>query len=257
MGLDTGEMAMSQAARLPVREDHSVDVERDIDAIFDAFKLQEVRRYYGQMHWTAETQAAAIADEAEAGLKLENAAAHSWHVADAALLLSGHFRELNQARVVVLALLHDKLEIFTGDFDPVGPDGRGEQSHAFNAARRAEKENLEWRALHQYLASLRDGARAEQQALFDELLTGHSPEARFVKAVDKMQALAFVVVKKDGALTDEHLDFTLRYSAKAIEYFPDLTHHYALLVRRLVRKIAAKRKVPAELLLRQVPTVAV
>lgn len=245
---------MSQTARLPSGESQFDGADRDIDVILEAFKLQEVRRFYGQMHWTAETEAATVADDAESGLKLENVAAHSWHVADAALLLSGHFRELNKARVVMLAILHDKLEIYTGDFDPVGPDGRGKHSHAFNAVRRVEKENLEKRALHHYLSTLREGARAEQKALFDELLTGQSLEARFVKAVDKIQALAFVVVKKDGVLTDEHLDFTLRYSAKAINYFPGLTYHYGLLVQRLVGKIASKRRVPAKLLLRPFPT---
>src|SRR5439155_15538091 len=59
-------------------------------------------------------------------------------------------------------------------------------------------------------------------ALF-ELLDGATPEAQFVKAIDKLQALAFVLVKKHGELADRHLEFTLRYSEKVVLYFPPLT----------------------------------
>lgn len=110
------------------------EIRADIEAIFEGFHLQRIRRFYRQHHWSDETTAAEFSDRAEPGLKLENVAAHSWHVADSAHLLAGHFPELDQNRVVVLALLHDKLEIYTGDFDPVGADGKGTDTHAFNEA---------------------------------------------------------------------------------------------------------------------------
>jgi hypothetical protein len=97
----------------------------DINALLASFGLQKVRRYFHQIYWLEETKAAVRADDVEPGLKLENVAAHSWHVSDAVLLLAGRFEKLNQARALQLAILHDKLEIYTGDFDPVGSDGKG------------------------------------------------------------------------------------------------------------------------------------
>lgn len=219
------------------------DAEIDVDAMLSAFSLQSIQRYFGQAHWYEESAAAARANEIELGLKLENVAAHSWHVADASFLLSGHFKYLDRSKVTLLAMLHDKLEMFTGDFDPVGSDGKGTFSHAFCDDRKNEKLGLERLALNEYVASLRPAAQQEQTLLFDEILAGTSPEARFVKAVDKLQALAYVLLKKDGALTNEHLEFTVQYSRKSIEYFPDLCTHYRVLIERVLNTVAKHRKI--------------
>src|SRR5882724_933560 len=87
------------------------DARADIKAILGAFELQRVRRYMNQVHWEKESQEALFADRAEPGLKLENVAAHSWHVADATLLFLDHFEWLNRERCLSLAILHDKLEM--------------------------------------------------------------------------------------------------------------------------------------------------
>src|SRR5271166_1479864 len=67
------------------------DIEADIDMLLSSFQLHLVRRYLDQVHWSQESDEAHRADIAEPGLKLENVAAHSWHVADAVLLLAPHF----------------------------------------------------------------------------------------------------------------------------------------------------------------------
>jgi len=217
------------------------DAERDIDAMIAALGLQNIRRYMDQKHWTEESELARAGDEVEPGLKLENVAAHSWHVADATMLLAPHFPEVDAHHALELAVLHDKLELITGDFDPVGSDGQGETSHAFNPEAQADKVRAELRALERYLANLRQPVRERQRLLILETIHVRSPEARLVMAVDKLQALTFVLAKKDGAMTDEHLAFSLRYSAKAVEYFPGLAVHHGVLVRRLLETIAAHR----------------
>jgi 5'-deoxynucleotidase YfbR-like HD superfamily hydrolase len=217
------------------------EVKADVDAIQQAFELQRVRRYYRQQHWSDESTAAEFSDRAEPGLKLENVAAHSWHVADAANLLAGHFPDLEPHRVVLLALLHDKLEIYTGDYDPVGPRGNGTGTHAFNDAMRSSKQMAELEAAECYLGRLRPGIREWQRSLLQEVIQGDSPEARFVKAIDKLQALAFVVEKKRGRLSDDHLLFTIRYSRKALVEFPRIRFHYAELLNRLLDSVAEHR----------------
>lgn len=225
--------------QLPSRD----DAERDVDVMLASLGLQLIRRYMGQHHWYAESQLARAADEAEPGLKLENVAAHSWHVADATLLLASNFPKLNGQHALELAILHDKLELFTGDLDPVGPDGQGTASHAFNPAARVVKTELELVALERYIAQLRVPIRERQRALMLETIYGESAEAQLVKGVDKIQALTFVLAKKAGTMTDEHLNFSLRYSAKAIDYFPGLIIHYRVLVQRLLTMIAEYRQV--------------
>ena len=232
------------------------DVVRDIDMMIASLGLQSIRRYMDQHHWHDESQLARAADEIEPGLKLENVAAHSWHVADATMLVASNFSDLDSRHAVELAILHDKLELFTGDLDPVGPDGQGNLSHAFDNAARARKQELELAALELYIARLPASAGERQRALILESIYGLSEEARFVKGIDKLQALTFVLAKKAGAMTDEHLIFTLRYSAKAKEYFPRLTRHHAELVSRLLTLIAVFRRVSVESLLSRLPTAA-
>lgn len=219
------------------------DAESDIDAMVASLGLQSIRRYMDQYHWYEESQLARAADRAEPGLKLENVAAHSWHVADAIMLLAPNFPEIDLRRALELAILHDKLELFTGDFDPVGPAGDGSNAHVFDPSAGAAKTALELAALEHYVSRLRVPVRTLHRDLLLETIQGQSTEARLVKAVDKLQALAFVLEKKAGAMTDEHLVFSLRYSAKAVEYFPKLIMHHRALVRRLIRMIADYRNV--------------
>lgn len=223
---------------LPVLE----DAETDVSAMITALGLQKIRRYMDQKHWTEESALARGADLAEPGLKLENVAAHSWHVADATLLLASHFRDLCAQHALELAVLHDKLELITGDFDPVGTDGQGTDSHAFDPMAQAEKISAELGALDKYLAKLRESERERQRLLILEFIHCSSTEAQFVNAVDKLQALVFVLAKKGGRMTDEHLAFSLKYSSKVIEYFPRLAVHYAVLIRRLLEEVAAYRR---------------
>lgn len=222
------------------------DVLADLRAILAAFELQRVRRYFRQHHWTEESAAAEAADRLEPGLKLENVAAHSWHVADCALLLSPHFPELDPGKAAILAILHDKLEMITGDFDPVGPGGRGLDSHAFDTSAAERKAEAEARAVEIYLSTLAPAPRSGQLPLLQELVAGTTAEARFIKAVDKLQALAFVLKKKDGVMSDEHLAFTLKYSMKALHYWPRLANHYWTLVAAMLGRVAAQRSTTVE-----------
>ncbi len=239
----------SGANGLPLRE----DAEQDVDAMLCSLDLQLIRRYMDQRHWHGESEAARAADRAEPGLKLENVAAHSWHVADATMLLAPNFPEIDQRHAVELAIVHDKLELLTGDFNPVGPDGQGTSSHAFDADAQAEKTEIELRALDEYLARLRKPTRDQQRELILETIRGETAEARLVKAVDKLQALSFVLVKKAGDMTDEHLSFSLRYSFKAVKYFPKMAMHHTALATRLLKLVANHRRITVADLLSSLP----
>jgi hypothetical protein len=144
------------------RSNHAVvtreEAEKDLEAIIDGFKLQAIRRFHHQRYWETESREADYAARIEDDLRLENVAAHSWHVADATLICIGHFEWLKRDRCLELALVHDKLEMFTGDFDPVGKDGTGAKTHAFSRTAQGSKLDAEQRALDRYLARLRPSA---------------------------------------------------------------------------------------------------
>jgi len=216
----------------------SCDVKEDIDAILWGMRLADIRRYFGQRFWEEETRSASQAIAAEPSPHLESVSEHSWHVADTALLLATNFAHLNASRCVVLAILHDKMELLIGDYDPLGPDGTGLSTHAFNEEMLKKKIKAEEQAISQYIKSLRPSVRREQERLLLECLQGRTLESRFVKAVDKIQALAFVLTKKRGAIELPHLCFTLRFSSKAVTYFPGLRLHYMELRSRLMKDAA-------------------
>ncbi len=217
------------------------DASADIAAMRAALGLQTIVRYLGQRHWDEETAHAIAGDQAEPGLKLENVAAHSWQVADAALLLAPQFPELSIARTVQLAVVHDKLEMITGDFDPVGSDGRGTDSHAFDTGAQRRKRAAELSALDDYLKGVREPSRRLQRELLLDAIEGTSIEARFVKAVDKLQALIYVIEKKKGSMSDDHVDFSIRYTGKAIGFFPGLATHCRILFKELLHSVAVHR----------------
>jgi putative hydrolase of HD superfamily len=219
------------------------DIKRDVNAMLWSMKLCSVRRYSHQRFWETETVEAEHASRIEPFPRLETVADHSWHVADTVLLLGGHFPPLNVDRCLRLAILHDKMEISIGDKNPVGKSGTGESTHAFNLNRQAAKEASERAAIERYVSRIRPSAALDQRDLLIEVLEGRTAEARFVKAVDKLQALAFVMVKKHGVMLDKHLHFTLKYSEKAVMYFPGLRAHRDELKTRLMALVAQTRKV--------------
>jgi 5'-deoxynucleotidase YfbR-like HD superfamily hydrolase len=142
------------------------DIAADIFALLKGFALQQVRRYFHHRFWEEESVEAEFSDRAEPGVKLENVAAHSWHVADATLLFLDHFECLDRERCLSLAILHDKLEMYTGDANPVGRDGKGSSTHAFDELARAVKSETEKSALMHYTSTLRAKAAEAKQSYF-------------------------------------------------------------------------------------------
>lgn len=217
------------------------DVRADIHAIFAATSLASIRRYFHQPYWEAESLAACRAEDVEGPLRLESVADHSWKVADSVLLLADHFPEVDRARAVELAVAHDKLELLTGDLSPIDDDATGRTTHAFNPARALAKRRAEWAALETYLGGLRPSLRPAQRELFGELLAEQTANSRFVKALDKLASLVFVVESKDGVMRPEHVQFTIAYAAKGPASFPGLGPHYDALVEILLDRVNERR----------------
>ena len=105
----------------------------------------------------------------------ENAAEHSWHAALTAMVLAPFASEPIQVdRAIRMLLLHDLVEIDAGDtflYDAVA------------SADQAERECVAADRLFGLLPA--DQSRADR-ALWDEFEAGQTPDARFAKAVDRV-----------------------------------------------------------------------
>ncbi len=106
-----------------------------------------------------------------AGVKQpESVAAHSWGVAWLVLVLSP--KKINRDRAVAIAVLHDLAEVHAGDITP------------HDGITRKEKNDLEAQAIEELFRNQPE--LAELHTLWQEYVNGESPEARFVKACDKL-----------------------------------------------------------------------
>ena len=108
----------------------------------------------------------------------ENSAEHSWHLSVMALMLAEHANaELDQLRVLRMLLVHDIVEIDSGDtyiYDQAGNDTK--------AAREQE-------AASRIFGLLPSNQSAEVQALWQEFEARDTPEAKFAAALDRLMPL--------------------------------------------------------------------
>lgn len=204
-------------------------VVQEVSMILWSARLATLRRFKWQPYWEAESAASDKALMVEDGLPLEDVASHSWKVADMVLLLHHRRPELDRGYCIELAILHDKLELLTGDYSPIDSDGTGATTHAFNEHAADDKRRVERKALGYYLQRLPVNARLRQEKVIRDAIDLRTQEALFVNALDKLSALAFVIEKKKRGLKPQHLQFTQEYSRKAVLPCPELLPHHKLL----------------------------
>lgn len=130
----------------------------------------------------------------------ESVADHTYRTALLAWLAAATDPGLDRNRVLQLALIHDLAEAITGDPAPYRPDelppeGDREARRAFfrvrhlrTAENAAAKHAAEHAAIADLLGPLPPALRAELRALWDEYESQTSPEARFVKEADRLEA---------------------------------------------------------------------
>jgi putative hydrolase of HD superfamily len=218
-------------------------VRRQVELIVWSIKLHNVRRYFHQRFWEDETRASEFASRIEPLPRLESVSEHSWHVSYIASLIAPRFESLSLEKVLKHCILHDLLEIATGDKSPIGRDGTGLKTHAFNDEVARARAYVEEKAIATYENLLPPAVAREHGELLRDYLHARTPEALFVKSVDKLQTLAFIIEKKAGDMDDKHVHFTLRYSEKGVAYFPQLTPYFQELQHRLIEKVAKRRAI--------------
>jgi putative hydrolase of HD superfamily len=108
----------------------------------------------------------------------ENDAEHSWHLALMTLVLAEYAEEpVDPVKALAMVILHDLVEIYAGD------------TFLYDSAAAADQEERERRAADKLFAILPDDQRDHFRAIWDEFEERTSAEARFAKAMDRLQPL--------------------------------------------------------------------
>lgn len=117
----------------------------------------------------------------------ENDAEHSWHLAMMVTVLAEHADDpIDVGRTLELVLLHDLVEIHAGD-TPLYDDALG--------ADQAEREAI----AAELIFGLLPADQAQRwRALWDEFEARRTPEARFAKAMDRLQPLLLNWMARGG-----------------------------------------------------------
>lgn len=117
----------------------------------------------------------------------ENDAEHSWHLALMVVLLAEYADEpIDVGHAVRLVVVHDLVEIYAGDspvFDPAAVVGQREREEA---------------AADRLFALLPDDQAVGIRELWGEFEAGQTPEARFCKAMDRLEPMLLNWLDRGG-----------------------------------------------------------
>lgn len=112
------------------------------------------------------------------GIRKENDAEHSWHMAMMAAILSEYSNEkIDLAKTLLTILAHDLVEIYAGD------------TYAYDEKGQSTKDERERLAADKLYNILPDDQGRLLYGLWMDFETGATPEARFAKTLDNFQPL--------------------------------------------------------------------
>ena len=157
----------------------------------------------------------------------ESVAEHSWRLAVMALLTADEFPDVDINKVVKMCLIHDFGEAITGDIP------------AFLKTK--QDEDAEDLAISNLLKLLPVTTASEFAALFSEIATRATPEAKLFKALDNLEAL----VSHNEAPLDTWLpreyEENLTYGTENVAYSEYLIKLKEEVKRDSIQKIETKK----------------
>jgi putative hydrolase of HD superfamily len=162
------------------------------------------------------------------GTRQENSAEHSWHLALMALALGGHAPAgTDLCRVMAMVVVHDLVEIDAGDLFLYS-----------DSAAHARQEVAERAAADRIFALLPEPRAVAARALWDEFEERRTPEARFARALDRLQPM-LLNMQTDGGTWVAHdvpLDQVLSKVELIEEGSPALGGYARAMIARAVER---------------------
>ncbi len=183
----------------------------NMEKIFDF--LQQIEKLKSTLRYNLSTSG-----------RKESSAEHSWRLALMTFIIAKEFElSLDVHHAVKLALTHDLAEALTGDIDAI--------LIAEGKASKKEKEKLELAAITKLKEILPELHGKEIYNLWLEYNNNKTREAKFIKALDKLETLTQLA--ESGYKTYDKPEFIANYADKAVGEFPELKGILAELKKRL------------------------
>ncbi|MDP1883818.1 MAG: HD domain-containing protein [Candidatus Moranbacteria bacterium] len=159
----------------------------------------------------------------------ESSAEHSWRLTLMVFVFAEELKlDLDVNHAVRMAIVHDLAEAITGDIDALDIyDGK---------VSKEEKEKMEIAAMDELRDTLPDGLGSDIYGLWQEYVEGETREARFVKALDKIETLTQVY--EAGHEFYIRPDFIPNYADQAVKKFPELIESLMIVKRKLKTEYA-------------------
>lgn len=162
------------------------------------------------------------------GSRRENSAEHSWHLALMALVLAGHAPPgTDLGRVMAMVVVHDLVEVHAGDLSVYA-----------DAAAQARQEEAERAAADRIFAILPAPQAAAVRALWEEFEERRTPEARFARALDRLQPMLLNMATGGTTWTDHSV--TLEQVLSKVTLIEDGSASLGAYARTMIAKAAER-----------------
>lgn len=154
----------------------------------------------------------------------DSSADHSWRLALMIFMFAEKLKlNIDVPRAVKIALIHDIAEAVTGDIDALLiRNGK---------VTKDEKREGEINAIKKLTSILPIELGEEINSLWYEYEKGETEEAKFVKALDKIETITHIIEKGCDKLDD--FEFVTHYANKAASNFPALDNTLKILKEEL------------------------
>jgi putative hydrolases of HD superfamily len=134
------------------------------------------------------------------GARVENSGEHSWHLALYAVVLADQAGPgVDVGRVIRMLLIHDLVEIDTGDVPLHSANGQAHGSANVLAAEQAAADRI--------FGMLPKDLRDELRALWEEFEAAETPDAVFAKSLDRVQPVMQNMAAGGGTWTTYSVTF--------------------------------------------------
>jgi putative hydrolase of HD superfamily len=188
-----------------------MDVRQLIDIMNIVEKLKSITRH----SWTSTGRRESVAE-------------HCWRLTLLAYFVKDEFPEADTNRVLLMCLLHDIGEAFTGDI----PAFLKTEAH----------ETAESQEIGRFLGSLPEPYQTELTALFAEMTALQTPESKIARALDKLEAVLQHNEADISTWLPLEYDLNQTYGAEDVMFSDYMTRLKQALNQDAIRKIEEERK---------------
>lgn len=206
-------------------------MQKDINDIYSFItfteQLKNIERFKGQFYWK----------DYPKRKRYESVAEHTWRLSMLVISFENRLSQIvDIKKMLKMALIHDLPEIVAGDDSPMGKDGKGIKTHAFNEKAAEKRHSREEIAAKFLFDKLPKKEAAELFKLWEEYEEQDCFEAKVVKSLDKIECMLQVLEYRKGNMFKDHLDFTIKYGMKGSEVDPAVKEFGQLIANKLKNK---------------------